>query len=60
MSPLLDLPSSKPSINWVPNVINLAKIFDFAIVAEGIEDDVQAATLAKMGCHVGQGYFTQD
>jgi EAL domain-containing protein (putative c-di-GMP-specific phosphodiesterase class I)/GGDEF domain-containing protein len=54
---VMDIVNDIEAKSLIKSIINLAKIFDFAIVAEGIEDDVQAATLARMGCHVGQGYF---
>jgi EAL domain-containing protein (putative c-di-GMP-specific phosphodiesterase class I) len=27
------------------------------VIAEGIEDETQAQTLLRMGCHEGQGYL---
>ncbi len=30
---------------------------DLTVVAEGIEDDAEAAKLRALGCAMGQGYF---
>jgi EAL domain-containing protein (putative c-di-GMP-specific phosphodiesterase class I) len=37
-------------------VIDLARALDLQVVAEGIEDAAQLRELARMGCHLGQGY----
>jgi EAL domain-containing protein (putative c-di-GMP-specific phosphodiesterase class I) len=37
-------------------VIALARSFNLAVVAEGVETGAHVETLAEMGCHIGQGY----
>ncbi len=38
-------------------VIELGRNLNLTVIAEGIEEEVQAQTLLKMGCHEGQGYL---
>jgi diguanylate cyclase (GGDEF)-like protein len=38
-------------------VIELGRNLNLTIIAEGIEDERQAETLRKLGCHEGQGYL---
>ncbi len=38
-------------------VMSLAKLFDFSVVAEGIEISTQRDALLARGCNVGQGYL---
>ena len=38
-------------------IIDLARSLGLGVVAEGIEGRGQAARLADLGCHFGQGYF---
>ncbi len=38
-------------------VVELGRNLNLTVIAEGIEDEVQAATLQRMGCHEGQGYL---
>jgi EAL domain-containing protein (putative c-di-GMP-specific phosphodiesterase class I) len=38
-------------------VIELGRNLNLTVIAEGIEDEVQAKTLLEMGCHEGQGYL---
>jgi diguanylate cyclase (GGDEF)-like protein/PAS domain S-box-containing protein len=40
----------------VLGIIALAKAFEMAIVAEGVETEAQYQALLQMGCAVGQGY----
>ena len=41
----------------VRSIIQLAARLQVSTVAEGIEDEIQSQTLAKLNCDVGQGYF---
>lgn len=41
----------------VQTIISMAKNLGHALVAEGVEDVLQHARLASMGCDVGQGYL---
>jgi EAL domain-containing protein (putative c-di-GMP-specific phosphodiesterase class I) len=41
----------------VRTIIELARVFDLDIVAEGIETEEQYSLLRQMGCRFGQGYF---
>lgn len=38
-------------------VMSLASLFDFSVVAEGVETDVQRDALIERGCTLGQGYL---
>ncbi len=38
-------------------VIELGRNLNLTVIAEGIEDEAQAQTLRKLGCHEGQGYL---
>lgn len=38
-------------------IIDLAHIFDFSVVAEGIENQETLDALKEMGCDIAQGYF---
>ena len=38
-------------------VIELGRNLDMTVIAEGIENEQQAAVLRAMGCHEGQGYL---
>lgn len=38
-------------------VIELGRKLNLTVIAEGIEDENQAQTLLRMGCHEGQGYL---
>ncbi len=39
------------------SVINLAKDLGIEVIAEGIEEEVQAEHLRRLGCRIGQGYL---
>lgn len=41
----------------VRTIIQLAVNLNLSTVAEGIEEEWQAATLRALGCHVGQGFY---
>ncbi len=41
----------------VQSIINLAKLINLKVVAEGVETRVQADTLNKLGCDIAQGYL---
>ncbi len=38
-------------------IVELARSLHLSTVAEGIEHDLQARTLAELGCDMGQGYL---
>lgn len=38
-------------------VVELGRKLNLTVIAEGIEDETQAQTLRKLGCHEGQGYL---
>lgn len=39
------------------SIVTLAKRLELSVVAEGVETQAQAETLAAMGCHVHQGFL---
>lgn len=41
----------------VETILQLGNSLDLEIIAEGVETEEQAATLASLGCHEGQGYL---
>ena len=41
----------------VKTILMLAEAFDLRCVAEGIETEDQAKSMAGLGCHFGQGFF---
>jgi diguanylate cyclase (GGDEF)-like protein len=41
----------------VETIIQLGRSLQLELIAEGIEQEDQAATLTQMGCHEGQGYL---
>lgn len=41
----------------IGGLLHTAQELDIAVVAEGIENETQAAQLASLGCRLGQGYF---
>jgi diguanylate cyclase (GGDEF)-like protein/PAS domain S-box-containing protein len=45
------------SIALVAMIIELADVLGLETVAEGIEEGSQIATLRRLGCHLGQGYY---
>jgi c-di-GMP-specific phosphodiesterase len=48
--------SSEGSEKIVRSIINLARDFDLEVVAEGVESQTIADTLAAIGCEFGQGF----
>jgi EAL domain-containing protein (putative c-di-GMP-specific phosphodiesterase class I) len=50
------IPEDEDSVRVVRSVAALARELRMTVVAEGIEDDVQAERLAELGCRYGQGY----
>ena len=47
--------SCRPAI--VESILALARTLNTSVVAEGIEDDVQARELVRLGCTHAQGYL---
>jgi EAL domain-containing protein (putative c-di-GMP-specific phosphodiesterase class I) len=41
----------------VERIISLAKVLDYKVVAEGVEEAAQAHMLTAMGCDLFQGYY---
>ena len=52
-----DITQNQEANMLVKAIIHLAQIFRLKIVAEGIEERVQAEVLNDMGCDEAQGYF---
>ncbi|MEO6798344.1 MAG: EAL domain-containing protein [Rhodanobacter sp.] len=53
----LDRGANSSSTTVVAAVLALARALDISVVAEGIETEIQYATLQAMGCDMGQGYW---
>jgi len=51
------LAEGDPSMAIVEGLIDIARKLDVGIVAEGIENEVQATLLSNIGCKLGQGYL---
>lgn len=51
------LDDASEAVNLVPVILNIAKILDIKVVAEGIETGNQARYLQQLSCQFGQGYF---
>ncbi len=41
----------------IGGLLHTARELDIAVIAEGVENEAQAAQLARLGCSLGQGYF---
>ncbi len=52
-----DLPNSQESVAIAKAIISLAKTFDLAITAEGVENKEQLDFLKQEGCDEIQGYY---
>jgi len=44
-------------VAFVRAIVDLATTLGLTVVAEGIEEEAQAATLRQLGCRLGQGYY---
>jgi diguanylate cyclase (GGDEF)-like protein/PAS domain S-box-containing protein len=49
--------SSPDDLSIIEGVINLARVFDVEVLAEGVETPQQAAALMRLGCPNVQGYL---
>lgn len=54
---ILDILEDKDDKLIVETIINMAKIFDFQVQAEGIETKEHEELLTKLNCDSAQGYF---
>lgn len=41
----------------IGGLLHTARELDIPVIAEGVENQIQAAHLAQLGCRLGQGYF---
>jgi EAL domain-containing protein (putative c-di-GMP-specific phosphodiesterase class I) len=41
----------------VETILNLARSLHMTVVAEGVQNEEQLATLLKLGCETGQGFL---
>ncbi|MBN8502191.1 MAG: EAL domain-containing protein [Sphingomonadales bacterium] len=54
---IVDLPDNTHQRAIVSQIISLARILNFKVVAEGVETGEQAEALMQMGCDMFQGYY---
>jgi EAL domain-containing protein (putative c-di-GMP-specific phosphodiesterase class I) len=52
---LRNLPADNATVNLVTSIIALARCFELEVVAVGVESEVQAKCLARLGCEQIQG-----
>lgn len=52
-----NLREDKANQQVVELVLNLAQLFGFSVVAEGIETEQERDALLSKGCHIGQGFL---
>ncbi|MYN02734.1 EAL domain-containing protein [Pseudoduganella sp. DS3] len=52
-----DIGKSEKDLEICATAVGLARNLGLEIVAEGVEDAVQAAQLRQLGCHLLQGYY---
>ena len=45
------------TLSIIKTIIQLAKDLSLSLVAEGVEEDIQASKLLTMGCDYAQGYL---
>ncbi len=57
MAFVTNLSENKADQQVVELVMNLASLFGFTVVAEGIETELQRDALLAKGCYIGQGFF---
>jgi diguanylate cyclase (GGDEF)-like protein/PAS domain S-box-containing protein len=43
--------------NIVEGILGLSRLINLKVVAEGVEEPLQAELLKQMGCHIGQGFL---
>ncbi|MCV9938192.1 EAL domain-containing protein [Boseaceae bacterium BT-24-1] len=46
-----------PSLTIVEGLVDIARKLDIRVIAEGIENEIQAGLLTAIGCRLGQGYL---
>lgn len=52
-----ELEKDTKSLDIVRAIVNLAKVFNLKVVAEGIEREKEVIALSGLGCEMGQGYL---
>jgi EAL domain-containing protein (putative c-di-GMP-specific phosphodiesterase class I) len=52
-----DLGTETSDSTFLEAILGLARALDLTVVVEGIETAEQAATLHRLGCGLGQGYY---
>jgi len=53
----MNLATSEDSLAVVKGTIEMAHTLGKVVVAEGIEDDLTAERLRRLGCDIGQGFL---
>ena len=44
-------------IKDIQSIVQIADVFDYKVIAEGIETQEQLEMVRQMGCHMVQGYY---
>lgn len=52
-----EVEKSKMSVDVLNVIMDLAKIFNLSVIAEGVETAEQLKIIAKLGCKIIQGYY---
>ena len=53
----MDLETNKQSKAFIRAILALGKSLEIPVLAEGVETEIQMATLTEEGCDQFQGYF---
>jgi EAL domain-containing protein (putative c-di-GMP-specific phosphodiesterase class I) len=52
-----DIESNESDREIVQTIVNIAKSLKISVTAEGVETELQALLLRRLGCHAFQGYL---
>lgn len=52
-----NLKDCQQNFQLIQSILNIAKVYNMSVVAEGIEDKETSEILSELGCEIGQGYY---